>query len=227
MGHFGSHFRPTHRANWTIARLDPRVPMPDIITYVAGLSLGQANEFTALAVLECQRPAHKPPALPDATYALRHLERFPPGTPYSEIGLATARAVSATKATLVLDQTAVGKAVTDQIRKAGSKHPIGLTVTAGHAVQSDERGGWLVPKKDLVGVLQVLLQGRRLKVADSLEHAKTLVTELQQFRLKAVPMSEDAAIEWRERPDDDLVLAVAVAAWQAERPPQWFVFMVG
>jgi len=55
-----------------------------------------------------------------------------------------------------------------------------------------------------------------LKEADSLEHAQTLVIELQQFQLKTVPMTPDALLEWRERPHDDLALAVAIAAWQAE-----------
>jgi hypothetical protein len=74
-----------------------------------------------------------------------------------------------------------------------------------------------VPKKDLVGVLQVLLQERRLKVAPALEHAATLAGELQHFQLKTVPLKPDV-LEWRERPHDDLVLAVAIAAWLADRP---------
>jgi hypothetical protein len=83
-----------------------------------------------------------------------------------------------------------------------------------------------VPKKDLAGTLHVLLQGKRIKVADTLEHAQTLVVELQQFQLKTVPMTADAVIEWRERPHDDLVLAVAIAAWQAEQPGVGFFFDV-
>jgi hypothetical protein len=38
-----------------------------------------------------------------------------------------------------------------------------------------------------------------------------IAKELQQFRPKTVPLTDDV-IEWRERPHDDLVLAVAVAA---------------
>jgi hypothetical protein len=61
-----------------------------------------------------------------------------------------------------------------------------------------------------------LLQSKRLKVAQGLGMAGTLAEELQQFRLKAVPLTEDV-VEWRERPHDDRVLAVAVAAWYGER----------
>jgi hypothetical protein len=92
----------------------------------------------------------------------------------------------------------------------------GLAVTAGHSAGTDDRGGNLVPKKDLVAVLQVLPQGKRLQVAKGLEIAATLADELQQFRLRTVPLTDDV-VEWRERPHDDLVLAVAVAAWYGER----------
>ena len=60
-------------------------------------------------------------------------------------------------------------------------------------------------------MLQVLLQAKRLKVAKELDRAATLADELQQFRMKTVSLTDDV-VEWRGRPRDDLVLAVAVAA---------------
>lgn len=90
----------------------------------------------------------------------------------------------------------------------------------------DERGTMQVPKKDLVGVLQLLLQEKKLKVAKDLEHARTLLDELQHFKIKTAPLKDDAAIEWRERPHDDLVLAVAIAVWQAQRAGIGFYFAV-
>jgi hypothetical protein len=197
--------------------------------YVAGLSLGPAGMFTGLSVLEkhCRVATYGSEA--DASYAVRHLQRFPPGTPYAQV-VEALRAVfaepPARKGTLVVDQTGVGRPVFESVRDAGLGAAVrGLTVTAGHAAAPDERGGWLVPKKDLVGVLQVLLQEKRLKVAQTLEHARTLTAELHQFQLKAVPLKPDA-LEWRERPHDDLVLAVASAAWCAERPGPAFFFTV-
>jgi hypothetical protein len=79
-------------------------------------------------------------------------------------------------------------------------------------------GGHLVPKQDLVGVLQVLLQGKRIRVSQELALSAMLLEELHQFRMKAVPLTDDV-IEWRERPHDDLVLAVAVAACQGSGRP--------
>jgi hypothetical protein len=86
----------------------------------------------------------------------------------------------------------------------------------------DEAGGWLVPKKSLISSLQVLLQSRRLKVAPSLPDAQVLVQELELFRMK-VTLSETDAEQWRERPHDDLVLAVAVAAWEGENLRQFSI----
>lgn len=44
-----------------------------------------------------------------------------------------------------------------------------------------------------------------------------LVQELVILRAKVTAASEAAALAWREGEHDDLVLAVAVAAWEAER----------
>jgi hypothetical protein len=209
----------------------PTDDRPTRTRYVAGLSLGPAGMFTGLTVLEKHYRAAKHGFQTDSSYAVRHLARFPPGTPYARV-VDALRAVFAEppvrQGTLVVDQTGVGRAVFESVRDAdlGAGGVYGLAVTAGHAAAPDERGGWLVPKKDLVGVLQVLLQEKRIKVAPALEQAATLAGELQQFQLKAVPL-DPSAVEWRERPHDDLVLAVACAAWQAERPgPAFFLEVV-
>jgi hypothetical protein len=197
------------------------------ITYVAGLSLGQANQATGFAVLERRCPTVEPGGRTEAAYAVRHLVRYPPGTPYASI-VEALTGVFAEKplkgSPLVVDQTAVGRGVYELFWNGRTGACVqGLTVTAGHGAGTDDHGGRLVPKKDLVGALQVLLQAKRLKVAPALEMAATLAEELQQFRLKTVPLTDDV-VEWRERPHDDLVFAVAVAAWQGARPsPLFFV----
>jgi hypothetical protein len=79
-----------------------------------------------------------------------------------------------------------------------------------------EDGDWLVPKKDLVSALQPLLQSRRLAVAHTLQEAPTLAQELTNFKAKTPARTENVVADWRERVQDELVLAVAVAAWQGE-----------
>ena len=187
-----------------------------VSTYVMGLDIGPPGEPTGFAVIE--RPAVEVrPAEPE--YHLRHLERFPPGTPYPDIIEAVARRAGTAPlrgSPVIVDRTAVGKAIIDRLRR--SKLAVKMVVIgAGQDVQAADGGGLVVPKKELVTSLQLLLQGRRLKVAPGLPEAEMLTAELAGFRLRRVPISETDATEWRVGRHDDLVFAVALACWHADR----------
>jgi len=93
-----------------------------------------------------------------------------------------------------------------------------VLIAAGDAV-SEEAGRRRVPKRDLAGVLQVLLQTRRLKIAEALPEAKILASEREAFQVKITAAANDQYGAWREGQHDDLVLAVALACWWAERNP--------
>src|SRR5262249_19666725 len=84
-----------------------------------------------------------------------------------------------------------------------------------------ESGGLHLPKKELVGTLQVLFQTRRLQVARTLPDAATLVRELESFRTKITLARTDTLETWREGQHDGLVLDLALAALAGERalPP--------
>jgi hypothetical protein len=92
-----------------------------------------------------------------------------------------------------------------------------VTLTAGHVVTGGDAGGLRVPKKELVGTLQVMLQSRRLQVARTLPDAAVLVKELENFRVKVTAARNETFESWREGQHDDLVLAVALAAWLGEQ----------
>src|SRR5262245_35790463 len=132
------------------------------VTYIAGLSLGQASESTGFAVLERRATSGEMFERPDASYSVRHLARFPPGTPYAAVVEALKAAFAEPPlrhAPLLVDQTAVGRRVFDLVREGvRDAHTVGLGVTAGQAPPTYDAGTFLVPKKDLIGVLQVLLQ---------------------------------------------------------------------
>jgi hypothetical protein len=118
---------------------------------------------------------------------------------------------------LAVDQTGVGRAAVDQLQAArvdASIRPI--TITGGHNATRGEGMGWLVPKKELVGTLQVLLQGRRVHVARNLPEARTLVDELIQIQVKVTASAHETFGTWGEGRHDELVLAVAIAAWAGE-----------
>jgi hypothetical protein len=180
--------------------------------------LGQQQDYTALAVAE--RATHPDPDRPGRTayhFAVRHLHRWPLGTPYPQV-VADVKALFARPplqgSVLAVDQTGVGRAVVDQFRAAGigaSLRP--LTITGG-----ENSGGGSVAKKDLVGAVQVPLQDRRLKVADGLPLAAVLAEELAAFRVKVTLAGNETFEAWRERDHDDLVLAVALALYVGSIP---------
>lgn len=199
------------------------------VEYLVGVDLGQANDYTALSILERpdlvnewseDRPSH------EVTYELRHLERLPLGTPYPEQVKRVNDLITAVKrlpkgkrapVRLVVDQTGVGRPVVDMLRLAGH---FGLHAVSIHGGDTASRDGnnHRVPKRELVSVLQVLLQSKRLRVAAGLPLAETLQREMLAFKVTISNAGHDTyGNDWRENPHDDLVLSVALAAWAAER----------
>jgi hypothetical protein len=94
-----------------------------------------------------------------------------------------------------------------------------VTITAGQKAIAADGGGWLVPKKELVSTLLVLLAAHRLQVSPTLAEAPTLVRELLNFQVKVTRAAHEAFGTWLEGDHDDLVLALALAVWYAERCP--------
>ena len=189
--------------------------------YFLGLDLGQTRDFTALAVLERSPPTDAGTAVEPPEYALRHLHRFPLGTPYTEIVPAVAALIRAgplAESPVVVDQTGVGRAVVDMLRQA-IDWVVPVSITGGQAVTVAEDRSFHVPKKELVTGLQVLIQSRRLRIARGLHEAAVLVRELQQFQVKISASAHETFGVWRDGQHDDLVLAVALACWWAERNP--------
>lgn len=91
-----------------------------------------------------------------------------------------------------------------------------ITITGGHQAGTLTHGGALVPKKELVSTLQVLLQSRRLQIAQQMSEAETLTRELLNFKVKLSQSAHESIGADRDRDHDDLVIAVALAAWQGE-----------
>jgi hypothetical protein len=212
---------------------------------IVGVDLGQARDWTAISVIERHhvpsapafneehRTANGLPTLrarqPLAVeYHLRHLERPALGTPYPDV---VARIVALVKALggemgVVLDATGVGRPVAEMLWRelAGGLdgtdtrvRPCSVTITGGDSV-TRVPGGYRVPKRDLVTCPLVLMQSKRLKVAEGLALKNTFVRELLAFRLKInISTGHDSYEAWREGDHDDLVLSVALACWAGER----------
>ena len=181
--------------------------------YFLGLDLGQSADYTALTIAE------RIPAEQEPSYHLRHIQRFKLGTPYPEIVESVKALTSALQqeAVLAIDATGVSAPVVDMFTAA--KLPCSLYAIHIHGgdLVTHEGYHYRVPKRDLVSVVQVLLQSGRLKIAEGLPETKTLVRELLNFKVKINPQTaHDSYSAWRENIHDDLVLAVALACWLAE-----------
>ena len=170
------------------------------------------------------------PAPGPAKYACNIAERFERGTPYPTLVENVTRLFNDPKfagQALVVDGTGVGRPVVDLFRRAKiACHLVPVTITAGsptgalNSVKVDEWGYWHVQKKELVGSVQVLLGTGRLEVAPGLRQAPVLVQELKSFSYKIRESGHTSLESWRERDHDDLVLALALAAWYAGRARQ-------
>ena len=199
------------------------------MTYYVGLDLGQANDYTAIAVLEEAKLGKRG----ESPLHVRHLERPPLGTYYPEQVARVKELVSSPELSeerihpwsrevvrsfpeLVVDATGVGRPVVDMLRKEGlSFSPVLIT---GGDIEHHEHGYWRVPKRNLVSSVQVALQSGQLKIAEDLELAETLRKELLNFRVKVnISTAHDSYEAWREGDHDDLVLAVALACWRTRK----------
>ena len=187
--------------------------------YIVGLDLGQAADFTAIAVVEVLTGDGKNGLPLGQSFHVRHLQRIKLGTSYPEIVHQVSTLMGNLKdpeALLAVDATGVGRPVVDLLRQAGLA-PLAITITAGDKV-THEGKEYRVPKRDLVGALTVAFQGERLKIAASLPDAKTLIAELLSFKVRIDPKTaHDSYDTWREGAHDDLVLATGIAVWAARK----------
>jgi hypothetical protein len=194
---------------------------PDRSFYV-GLDLGQVQDYSAVAIAEAKKGAGGL-----RTYDVLHLHRWTLGTGYPEIvdELGELLKKLPGSASVIVDETGVGRAVLGMVRKAKlqARAVVGITITGGQSVHTAP-GGWHVAKRQLVSATQACLQGRRLQVSPKLAHAKVLMRELETFKVKInIDTIAESFEAWRERDHDDLVLAVALVCWFGERAQRQLV----
>ena len=182
-----------------------------------GNDLGQASDYTALTVV----------VEDDGIYHLRYLDRFR-GIPYpsivervatlvkrltakngrSPVAIGNGMFLPVSPCRLIVDATGVGRAVVDMFLAADIPcRIVPITITAGSKVTSDGRGGYHVPKRDLISSAQCLLQSRRLFYDRKLPLIDVLIKELQAFTVRITAAANETFGEWRTGKHDDCVLA--------------------
>ncbi|MEA2511088.1 MAG: hypothetical protein QOJ59_575 [Thermomicrobiales bacterium] len=207
--------------------------LPPRPTYLVGVDLAQASDYTAIAVLKRTKATDDAPAV----YDLGHLERFQQ-VPYTRIGGIVRDRVAALRGirpqpdvTVAYDRTAVGAAAGDVMEEAGiDGRLVAITIHGGDQVSGDEHHGFRVPKRDLVSATAVVMQAERLRISTQLTLAPVLAEELGNFKMTiSKTTGHDSYESWRENVHDDMVLATAMGLWLGERnvwdwtdiPPAW------
>ena len=197
--------------------------------FYVGLDIGQSVDYTALAVVQAVRERNEQGGIKSFLH-LRHLERYPLRTLYPDIAEQVADLMRHPNLCpeeydpsrlryfrrapeLVVDNTGVGPAVTDLLKKKNLRFKA-VTITGGDEVHAVGGGKYRVPKRDLVSALEVPFHTGRLKVAENLPLWPALKEELLNFRRKVnLRTAHDSYEHWRETDHDDLVLATALACW--------------
>jgi hypothetical protein len=191
--------------------------------FLIGLDLGQASDYTALAVVQHGMAPAREGRPAERHYGVTHLDRWR-HVPYPEsaerVRALCARpklTIKGRRPALIVDGTGVGAAVVDHLRAVGPNADLTpILITAGHAITDDGAGGYHVPKKELVATVQVVLQSKRLRISKELPTAGVLTQELSTFRTRITLATNEVYGTWREGDHDDTVLAVALACWVGE-----------
>jgi hypothetical protein len=178
---------------------------------------------TALCGLDVYDNREKPK---EALHHCRHLQRFKLGTSYPQIvasvrELCNREPLRSNKPVLAIDGTGVGNAVVDLFRQTPINAVLKPVLIHGGDKAINEDGIWRVPKRELVGCVQVALQTGRLKIASELPDVGILTQELQNFQVSISESGFDS-YEARVGKHDDYVLSVAIALWIAQNARRWW-----
>jgi hypothetical protein len=183
--------------------------------FFIGCDPALAVDYTAFAIVSTVPRENAKPL-----FQCGHLERLPLNTAYPAV-VAHAQRLFRTpefhgRAELVLDLTGIGRPVADMFHVAGMK-PVKVLITGGNDEHFDkDTAVYHVPKLVLVSTVQALLHDGRLQIQSDLPMAPILRAELEDFRA-VVTDSGRWTFGARSGAHDDLVLALALACWRANR----------
>ena len=195
--------------------------------FYVSLDLGQSQDPTALAILEEITTGEGDDI--KYSYHCRYLERFPLGTRYVKIVQEMKKKLESDVFkdgyVFLVDKTGVGAGIVELFQEADLA-PVGIIITSGHRARRDDNGDWFVPKKDLVHTTLAMLESGRLKIAPGMQDVDVLIEELMNFKVRISKANNDV-YSARTGKHDDLVLALAMGAWYADRQGGGIVWFFG
>ncbi len=195
--------------------------------FIIAASLGVGIQPTAIAVIEQEVLRSDRWGLETGALRLRHLERLPVETTYPKTvdRISTLLNTSEIKdgekcegAETVLDITGSGRAILELFARADIR-PVRVRIVGGGQREEQVKPSldWHVPKLELIGALRVAYEAERLKMAKDLDLVETLMNELREFKMRPPRIDPSDPETWRDTEFDDLVFAVALVAWRANR----------
>lgn len=188
--------------------------------YVLGVDLGKTNDPAVFsAALREEAPGDWDRQR--FTLSLRVLHQEPLGTRYQDVIAHLADLVQflynqeGLAVSVAVDATGVGEPVMELVRENDVLKDVswGICISGGQSVRKD-RGhpnDLVVPKKDLVGALQVALQEGLFRCHPSLPLLGELRDQMLQFREKK--KSRVTAFEGAGTTHDDVVMSAAYICW--------------
>jgi hypothetical protein len=178
--------------------------------FFLGVDLGQRQDHSALVLVERELVARGWDYVwqrqkVEVRYVVRDAKRLPLGMTYLQVvdrvRQALDRFEGVEQTEVVVDATGLGAPVVEILQTAGLRAPLtAVTITAGESAK-----GYHAPKRDLIALIETMLEARRLKIAARHPGGIELMRELENM---------DAAGSGKR---DDMVLALALALWWAKK----------
>jgi hypothetical protein len=192
---------------------------------LSGLDLGQVTDYAAFVLAECSAIPDPDPDRKGYTlnrYDVRHIHRWDLGTKYTQIVEDLKTWYSAKpelpNTTLLVDATGCGRPVVDMLTESTLLADVrAYTITHGFTEGEYKDGHGTVPKLHLCGASQAALQQRRVRYADGLPLGPVLERELETFQVNVTSDRNEQFASWREKDNDDCVLALALCLWYGEK----------
>ncbi|MFN0106215.1 MAG: hypothetical protein ACKV2U_29510 [Bryobacteraceae bacterium] len=192
--------------------------------YFIGADLGRDRDHSAFAV--ASKVTRALPEVDPVTRAqrkihlleLNHIEQVPTGVRYTRVmnrlafivrhlNNATPYGYKPVSIHVSLDAAGPGSLATDLVRGLGlgiNFHPI--VITGGEESNLLKSGATSVPRKELLSTLRFLMETENLEISPNLQQSESLLREFAGVKASGTKAKHD-----------DLVIAAALAAWQATR----------
>jgi hypothetical protein len=175
-----------------------------------GADLGQQRDASALILVGTDEHGH---------HDVGYVARLPLHTPYQGVVDAIVELADAASeygpVTIVADHAGVGRPVLERLRDSTGHPVVAVTATGGYTV-SATGADLRVPKGDIVDAAVVCFEDRRVHLATDGPKAEALVDELRRFS-RDTTAAGHLVYEGPGGHRDDLVSALCLALWHAER----------